>query len=47
MAPPYRQILDALTRYSFYAGTGRKTTMGMGMTRRLEKEPAACQTSQR
>ena len=38
VAPPHRQLLDALTRYSFFAGTGRKTTMGMGMTRRLEKE---------
>jgi CRISPR-associated endoribonuclease Cas6 len=45
VASPYRRLLDALTRYSFYAGTGRKTTMGMGMTRRQEKEPAACQTS--
>jgi CRISPR-associated endoribonuclease Cas6 len=38
VAPPYRQLLDTLTRYSFFAGTGRKTTMGMGMTRRLERE---------
>lgn len=38
VAPYYRKILAALTHYSFYAGTGRKTTMGMGMTRRLEKE---------
>jgi CRISPR-associated endoribonuclease Cas6 len=36
--PTARQILDILTRYSFFAGTGRKTTMGMGMTRRVEKE---------
>jgi len=42
--PFYRQILDVLTRYSFFAGTGRKTTMGMGMTRRIEKEQAVCQT---
>lgn len=42
--PAYRQILDVLTRYSFFAGTGRKTTMGMGMTRRVEKEQAVCQT---
>jgi CRISPR-associated endoribonuclease Cas6 len=41
VAPPHRQLLDALTRYSFFAGTGRKTTMGMGMTRRLEKEGGA------
>ena len=26
--------LHALSSYSFYAGTGQKTTMGMGMTRR-------------
>ncbi len=38
VAPEHRKLLDALTRYSYYAGTGRKTTMGMGMTRRLEKE---------
>lgn len=37
VAPEHRKLLDALTRYSYYAGTGRKTTMGMGMTRRLEK----------
>ncbi len=44
VAPAYRQILDVLTRYSFFAGTGRKTTMGMGMTRRVEKEQTICQT---
>lgn len=33
-----RKILATLTRYSFFAGTGRKTTMGMGMTRPVEKE---------
>ena len=37
VAPPYRKILSALASYSFYAGTGRKTTMGMGMSRRLEE----------
>jgi CRISPR-associated endoribonuclease Cas6 len=37
VAPPYRQILDTLARYSFFAGTGRKTTMGMGLTRLLEE----------
>ena len=42
--PAYRQILDVLTHYSFFAGTGRKTTMGMGMTRRVEKEQTICQT---
>ncbi|HXH12388.1 MAG TPA: CRISPR system precrRNA processing endoribonuclease RAMP protein Cas6 [Alphaproteobacteria bacterium] len=31
-APHHRQILSVLARYSFYAGTGRKTTMGMGVT---------------
>jgi CRISPR-associated endoribonuclease Cas6 len=31
-APQHRQLLGALARYSFYAGTGRKTTMGMGVT---------------
>jgi CRISPR-associated endoribonuclease Cas6 len=38
VVPEHRKILDVLTRYSYFAGTGRKTTMGMGMTRRLEKE---------
>jgi CRISPR-associated endoribonuclease Cas6 len=33
--PAYRKILAALAAYSFYAGTGRKTTMGMGLTRRF------------
>ncbi|MGH8071401.1 MAG: CRISPR system precrRNA processing endoribonuclease RAMP protein Cas6 [Candidatus Entotheonellia bacterium] len=32
IAPQPRQILGTLVRYSFYAGTGRKTTMGMGVT---------------
>jgi CRISPR-associated endoribonuclease Cas6 len=32
-SPHHRKILGALARYSFYAGTGRKTTMGMGVTR--------------
>jgi CRISPR-associated endoribonuclease Cas6 len=31
-APQHRHILGTLARYSFYAGTGRKTTMGMGIT---------------
>jgi CRISPR-associated endoribonuclease Cas6 len=31
--PHHRNILAALARYSFYAGTGRKTTMGMGVTK--------------
>lgn len=31
-APHERKILSVLARYSFYAGTGRKTTMGMGVT---------------
>jgi CRISPR-associated endoribonuclease Cas6 len=30
--PQHRHILGTLSRYSFYAGTGRKTTMGMGVT---------------
>jgi CRISPR-associated endoribonuclease Cas6 len=30
--PQHRHILGALARYGFYAGTGRKTTMGMGVT---------------
>jgi CRISPR-associated endoribonuclease Cas6 len=36
--PQHRKILATLARYSFFTGTGRKTTMGMGMTRRIEKE---------
>ena len=35
IAPAHRKILSALASYSYYAGTGRKTTMGMGLTRRL------------
>jgi CRISPR-associated endoribonuclease Cas6 len=31
----HRKILSTLAAYSYYAGTGRKTTMGMGLTRRL------------
>jgi len=38
VAPEHRTILAALARYSYYAGTGRKTTMGMGMTRFLGGE---------
>jgi CRISPR-associated endoribonuclease Cas6 len=33
--PVHRKILATLAAYSYYAGTGRKTTMGMGLTRRL------------
>jgi CRISPR/Cas system endoribonuclease Cas6 (RAMP superfamily) len=35
IAPVHRKILATLAAYSYYAGTGRKTTMGMGLTRRL------------
>jgi CRISPR-associated endoribonuclease Cas6 len=35
IAPAQRKILATLAAYSYYAGTGRKTTMGMGLTRRL------------
>jgi len=35
IAPAHRKILATLAAYSYYAGTGRKTTMGMGLTRRL------------
>lgn len=31
--PQHRHILGVLARYSFFAGTGHKTTMGMGVTR--------------
>jgi CRISPR-associated endoribonuclease Cas6 len=37
-SPHHRKILGALARYSFYAGTGRKTTMGMGVTKLLGSE---------
>jgi CRISPR-associated endoribonuclease Cas6 len=37
-SPHHRNILGALARYSFYAGTGRKTTMGMGATRLIGSE---------
>jgi CRISPR-associated endoribonuclease Cas6 len=36
--PQHRHILSTLARYSFYAGTGRKTTMGMGVTRFMGSE---------
>jgi CRISPR-associated endoribonuclease Cas6 len=36
--PQHRHILGTLVRYSFYAGTGRKTTMGMGVTRFMGSE---------
>jgi CRISPR-associated endoribonuclease Cas6 len=37
-SPHHRKILGVLARYSFYAGTGRKTTMGMGVTRLIGSE---------
>jgi CRISPR-associated endoribonuclease Cas6 len=37
-SPHHRKVLGALARYSFYAGTGRKTTMGMGVTRLIGSE---------
>ncbi|RMF87584.1 MAG: CRISPR system precrRNA processing endoribonuclease RAMP protein Cas6 [Nitrospinota bacterium] len=33
VAPQDRKRLATLVRYSFYSGTGKKTTMGMGVTR--------------
>jgi CRISPR-associated endoribonuclease Cas6 len=36
--PQHRHVLGTLARYSFYAGTGRKTTMGMGVTRFMGSE---------
>jgi CRISPR-associated endoribonuclease Cas6 len=36
--PTHLKILATLTRYSYFSGTGRKTTMGMGMTRPLQEE---------
>jgi CRISPR-associated endoribonuclease Cas6 len=36
-APHYRKILSLLAHYSFYAGTGRKTTMGMGVTMPMDR----------
>jgi CRISPR-associated endoribonuclease Cas6 len=38
-APQHRHILGTLARYSFYAGTGRKTTMGTGVTGFMGSEP--------
>ena len=32
VSPHHRKILATLVRYSYYCGTGRKTTMGMGVT---------------
>ena len=33
--PMLRQALYTLAQFAFYAGVGRKTTMGMGMVRPL------------
>jgi CRISPR-associated endoribonuclease Cas6 len=38
--PHHRNLLAALARYSFYAGTGRKTTMGMGVTKLIGPDGA-------
>jgi CRISPR-associated endoribonuclease Cas6 len=38
LGPSHRRILSALAGYAFYCGTGRKTTMGMGLTRRLDSQ---------
>lgn len=35
LEPIHLKILATLAAYSFYSGTGRKTTMGMGVTRRI------------
>ncbi len=32
---PSRQVLHTLADFAFYAGVGRKTTMGMGQVRRI------------
>jgi CRISPR/Cas system endoribonuclease Cas6 (RAMP superfamily) len=39
-APQHRNTLGTLVRYSFYAGTGQKTTMGMGVTGFMGFEPS-------
>lgn len=36
MAEPMVRALNALADFAFYCGTGAKTTMGMGQTRRLK-----------
>lgn len=38
--PHQRKILTTLAHYSFFAGTGRKTTMGMGVTRLMSSTVA-------
>jgi CRISPR-associated endoribonuclease Cas6 len=38
--PHQRRILTTLAHYSFFAGTGRKTTMGMGVTRLMNSTVA-------
>lgn len=35
LAPEHRRSLTALAEFSLYAGTGAKTTMGMGQSRRI------------
>ena len=37
--PAWRQRLNALADFAFYAGVGYKTTMGMGQCRRLTEDP--------
>ena len=41
MAGPRERVkeLNALADFAFYAGTGAKTTMGMGQTRRIDARP--------
>ncbi len=36
LGPSHRRILSALAAYAFYCGTGRKTTMGLGVTQPLD-----------
>jgi CRISPR-associated endoribonuclease Cas6 len=38
-AADWRQTLNALAEFAFYAGVGYKTTMGMGQCRRMPHEP--------
>lgn len=36
--PEHRRLLTALADYSFYCGTGKKTTMGMGVTKPINPD---------
>jgi CRISPR-associated endoribonuclease Cas6 len=34
--PYWQRLADTLAAYAFYCGTGHRTTVGLGQTRRIE-----------